>query len=131
MPGGAVYDDDLFYIGHGYNPDTQADHYLGHFLLEPKRHVPGLDGLTAVEAQQVGWLTMRLSRALKQATDAEHIYLFVMGHHVDHLHLHLFPRYPGTPRDYWGTRVDEWPDAPLGDAQSIGALCERVRHLLE
>ncbi|MCP4360349.1 MAG: HIT domain-containing protein, partial [Chloroflexi bacterium] len=131
LPGGAIYEDALVFIGHGFNPDTQADHYLGHVLIEPKRHVPGLDGLTDEEARQIGLLTTRLGRALKEVTQAEHIYLFVMGHHVDHLHLHLFPRYPGTPREYWGTRVDEWPNAPKGDAQAIQDVCMKIRHYLE
>ena len=44
-----------------------------------------------------------------------------------HLHLHLIPRYPGAPREYWGMRVDEWPDAPRGEAAEIAALCEQLR----
>jgi len=38
------------------------------------------------------------------------------------------PRYPGTPREYWGVRVDEWPGAPRGDLEEIADLCERLRN---
>jgi diadenosine tetraphosphate (Ap4A) HIT family hydrolase len=55
----------------------------------------------------------------------------VVGHGAPHLHLHLIPRYPGTPREFWWTRVDEWPDAPRGDAGAIAALAERVRNATE
>lgn len=62
---------------------------------------------------------------------AEHVYEFVLGDNVPHFHVHIVPRYPGTPREYWGTRVDEWPDAPGGGPQEIAALCERVYNYLQ
>jgi histidine triad (HIT) family protein len=49
----------------------------------------------------------RTARALKAVVGAEHVYSFVLGHHVPHLHIHVLPRYPGAPREFWGTRVDE------------------------
>jgi diadenosine tetraphosphate (Ap4A) HIT family hydrolase len=59
-----------------------------------------------------------------------HIYSFVMGDHVPHLHVHLVPRYPGTPREYWGVRVSEWPNAPRGGVGEIDAVCGRLREAL-
>ncbi len=47
-----------------------------------------------------------------------------------HIHVWVVPRYPGTPREYWGMRVDEWPEAPRGGAEEVAALCERVRAYL-
>jgi hypothetical protein len=43
----------------------------------------------------------------------------------------IVPRYPDAPREYWGTRVDEWPHAPRGGSQEIEALCARPRAYLE
>ena len=125
LPGGAIYEDHLVYAGH-----VRADQgvvYLGHLMIDLKRHAPGLAELTNEEAQALGVLVARLSRALKASEDAEHVYLFVFGDQVPHLHLHLIPRYPGTPKEYWGVRIDEWPDAPHGDATDVAALCERLR----
>ena len=51
----------------------------------------------------------------------------IMGHNVPHFHLHLLPRYPGTPREFWGLRVDEWPGAPHGGEAEIADLCDRLR----
>ena len=61
---------------------------------------------------------------------AEHVYAAVIGHGVDHFHMHVIPRYPGTPREYWWTRVDEWPDAPRGGDAEIAALAVRLRAAL-
>jgi histidine triad (HIT) family protein len=127
MPGGAVYEDDLVYAGHAAIPGGQATAYLGALLVEPRRHIPGLADLTDREAQRVGLLVARLSRALRVSEGAEHVYLFVLGHQVPHLHIWVVPRYPGTPQEYWGTRVDEWPGAPRGGPQEIANLCERLR----
>jgi len=125
LPGGAIYEDHLVYAGH-----VRADQgsvYLGHLMAELKRHAPGLAEQTNEEAQALGLLVARLSRALKASEGAEHVYLFVFGDHVPHLHLHLFPRYPGTPHAHWGPRIAEWPDAPRGDAAEVAAVCERLR----
>ncbi|MFD1436225.1 HIT family protein [Kroppenstedtia eburnea] len=103
---------------------------MGHFLIEPKRHIEGLGELIDAEAEEIGRMTARLSRALRESEGAEHVYSFVLGHHIPHLHIHVIPRYPGAPREYWGMRVDEWPDAPRGGKEAIKALCERVRKKL-
>ncbi len=108
---------------------TAETAYLGHLIVEPRRHVAELGDLTPEEAAAFGRAAARASAAL-QAHGAEHVYAAVIGHAVDHLHLHLIPRYAGTPREYWWTRVDEWPDAPRGGASDIAALTQRLRSLL-
>jgi diadenosine tetraphosphate (Ap4A) HIT family hydrolase len=49
---------------------------------------------------------------------------------VPHLHIHLQPRYPGTPREYRWERLDEWPAAPLGGEPEIAALVRDLRGAL-
>jgi histidine triad (HIT) family protein len=108
---------------------VQEQVYLGYLFVEARRHVGGLGGLSPAEAAAVGRHAARASRALQVSEGAEHVYAAVVGHGVDHFHLHLIPRYPGTPREYWWTRVDEWPDAPRGDGQAVAALIERLRRV--
>jgi diadenosine tetraphosphate (Ap4A) HIT family hydrolase len=100
-------------------------------VLEPKRHVPGLSDLTDEEASHFGLVQTHLSRALLKASGAEHVYAFVLGHHVPHLHLHLLPRYPDTPREYWWPRIDEWPDAPRGGEPEVREIVSRIRAAME
>ncbi len=127
MPGGVVYEDELVYSSHMALPDGQRAVYLGTLFVEPRRHVPGIGDLTRAEAERVGWLTSRLAAALQATAGAEHVYVFVLGHHVPHLHVWVAPRYPGTPAQYQPWRLAEWPDAPRGGALEITALCDRVR----
>lgn len=130
-PGGPIFQDDLLYAGHVAFPAGEDAAYLGHLMVEPRRHAPGLAELTDREAQALGLLVARLSRALKESEGAEHVYAFVLGDRVPHLHVHLVPRYPGAPTEYWGVRVDEWPGAPRGHADAVDALCLRLRRYLE
>jgi histidine triad (HIT) family protein len=54
----------------------------------------------------------------------------VIGDGVPHLHVHLLPRYPGTPRKYWWTRVDQWPQALRGGIAEIEGLVRDLRGYL-
>jgi histidine triad (HIT) family protein len=127
IPGGALYQDELVYASHMAMPESGADVYLGTLFVEPKRCVEGFGDLTRPEAERVGWLASRLAAALRASEGAEHVYLFVLGAHVPHLHVWLAPRYPGTPREFWAMRLAEWPGAPRGGRAEVAALCERVR----
>lgn len=127
VPGRVIYEDNLIYISHASILDGQTTAYLGALLIEPKRHIPSLASLTNAEAQRIGLYVAHLSRALQKGENVEHVYEFVTGHYEPHLHIWVIPRYPNTPRAYWGMRVMEWPDAPRGGPEEIAALCDRIR----
>lgn len=130
VPGGAVYEDERVYAGHGALDEGTGTAYLGWLLVEPKRHASGLADVTDDEAEALGLLITRLSRALRASERAEHVYSFVLGDHIPHLHVHVIPRYPGAPLEYRGVRVDEWPDAPRGGTAEVEAVCGRIRDAL-
>lgn len=131
VPGGAIHEDDLVYGGHAQIREGESTAYLGYLMVEPKRHAAGLADLTDTEAQTLGLVVARLSRALKATEDVEHVYAFVLGDDVAHLHVHVVPRYRNAPRKYWGVHVDKWPDAPRGGPKEIEAICARLRHFLK
>jgi histidine triad (HIT) family protein len=130
VPGGPIYQDALVYAGHARIPAGEETAYLGYLMVEPKRHVPDLADLTDREAAALGVVVARLSRALRESEGAEHVYAFVLGDRVPHLHVHLVPRYPGAPAAYWGVHVDEWPGAPRGRTAEVAALVQRLRDCL-
>ena len=130
VPGGAVASDEFVVVSHLplSTPSGSADSvYLGYLFVEPRRHVAELGDLTAAESESLGWHASLASRALQTSEGADHVYAAVIGHGVAHLHMHLIARYPGTPRDYWWTRVDKWPGAPRGGPAEVEALVERLR----
>ncbi len=127
--GGVLFEDKLVYVGHIHAVNGPAA-YRGYLMVEPKRHAPGLGDLTDEEAEAVGRMTNRVARLQREMLGAEHVYSFVYGDGVPHLHVHLAPRYPGTPTDYWGHRLQRWPDAPMVDPDQMRTLVAELRDAL-
>lgn len=127
-PGGPIYEDEFVWVSHGYHPDRNPEPYLGHVLVEPKRHALGFPDLTEEEAAAVGVAITRVSRAIRDTEGAEHVYVAVVGHHTPHLHVHLIPRYPGTPLEYWDPfTVGDAPQAKHGGPEAAAAVADRIR----
>jgi len=131
VPGGVIYENDLIYISHAQLWGDEKEHYLGHVFVETKRHVAEVADLTDEEAQAIGLYTSKIAKALLHTESMEHIYIFVIGDGVPHVHYHVIGRYPGAPRKYWGPRVDEWPEAPKGNAPEIKQVADRIRAFLK
>jgi diadenosine tetraphosphate (Ap4A) HIT family hydrolase len=128
--GGILYTDDLLFAGHVHTTERQFA-YRGWLVVEPRRHVPDLGDLTDDEASGIGKLANQLARLLKEALGAEHVYAFAFGDNFPHLHVHVVPRYPNTPREYWGLRLRDWPNAPRVDEQEMRTLVSTLRTQLE
>ncbi|NGQ93855.1 HIT family protein [Brevibacillus sp. SYP-B805] len=130
FPGDTIYEDEFVKVVHASMLDGADTMYLGYLMVETKRHALGWAELSVEEAQAVGRATALLGRALKAVAPVEHVYSFVLGHHVPHFHLQIVPRYEGAPREYWGVKVTDWPEAPQGNEEDIRRLCERLREFL-
>jgi histidine triad (HIT) family protein len=126
LPGGLLWDTELV-VGFHVPPLLEPAPMLGHLLIAPRRHADTWADLTGEEAAGVGSAAAALGRALSSVTKAERLYSAVMGHHSPHFHLHLFPRYPGTPGEFSFLRVDEWEGSPRGDARQIASFVECLR----
>jgi len=131
VPGGAIFQNSLVYVSHAQLLGRETDHYLGHLFVEPKRHVPHLAQLSEAEAKEVGLLVTRAAGALQDVLGAEHVYSFVIGDHFPHIHVHVIGRYPGAPKEFWGTKVDEWPEAPRGSHEAIAALAVKLQKQMQ
>jgi diadenosine tetraphosphate (Ap4A) HIT family hydrolase len=127
LPGGFVADDELVAAFHIPPQEPGGSHYLGHLLVVPRRHVDQLPDLTRDEAGAVMDAAHRLATALRLARDPARIHLAVVGLGVPHFHLHVFPRYAGTPEELNWMSADEWEGAPHGDAAEIARLVEELR----
>lgn len=129
--GGFIYEDDLIAISHSVFWGDEKTHYLGHIFIETKRHVAEFADLTDEETQRIGLHIKRVSKALLNTLNVDHVYSFMIVDGVPHVHVHVIGRYRGTPREFWGSKVDEWPDAPKGDAEAINALTQTLKAYFE
>lgn len=85
-----VWEDSLWRLTVSLDSEVEGFAYL-----EPKRHVSFITGLDGEEARTFGEVLARVSRALRDATRAELVYIYVFGGSVPHLHVHLAPHRTG------------------------------------
>ncbi len=128
--GVTIYEDEYVYVGH---IDREGKpNYLGHIMIDLKRHTPSLGDMTMDEAKAFGVIMARVSKALIESENAEHVYSLVSGNSVPHLHMHLVPRYANTPEEFWGPmEVYGWKEAPMVDNHEVIEFCERIKSYLE
>jgi histidine triad (HIT) family protein len=126
VPGGFLHDDKSSAGFHAPPAPGNASPYLGHLMVVPRRHVASWSGLDDGEAASVS-TGIRDLTSLLESVGAERVYVAVIGTHVDHLHVHLLPRWPGTPKEVPWHAVDEWDGSRHGDARAVEATVARLR----
>ena len=67
----------------------------GFAYLEPFRHIRWITELDGAEARTFGDVMARVTSALKAATGAGVVYVYVFGSGIPHLHVHLAPPHEG------------------------------------
>lgn len=124
---GAVYQNDVLYVSHYVPYPDREDNYLGYYFIETKRHIKGMYDTTDEEMSIIGIMLKNISKALMTVPNMEHVYSFIIGEGYDHFHIHVIGRYKNAPREYLGSRVDNWPDAPRGNINEITILNEQIQ----
>jgi len=99
----------------------------GRLLIEPIHHVTQPEELTSNEFANMGMLLQKSMVALKKVVGAEHVYFFRINDLVPHFHFHVVPRYPGTPKEFWGLNIINWLDYPKLNLQEIQDLSLWIR----
>jgi histidine triad (HIT) family protein len=125
VPGGYLYAAEGV-VGFHHPPLNDHKSYAGYLLIAPRRHARGLADLEDLEAASLGRAMRVLSKAL-ESIGATRVYSATIGHQDDHLHVHVLPRWPGTPPDVKWHAVDEWEGARRLDRVAIAELCESLR----
>ena len=119
---------DGFWVYHA-PPGEDGRAPLGYLLIESDRHAPYLDDLNDDESAALGRLRTRLTGALRQEVNPEHVFAAVVGRGVPHFHEHLVPRYADTPGDVPWHRSDEF--APRANREEVVDLARRLAgHLI-
>lgn len=84
------------WTGEGWRMSMSTEGYTtGFAYLEPLRHIPHVEDLDGDEARTFGPVLARVCGALKSATDAERVWIYVFGGGIPHLHVHLAPHRAG------------------------------------
>ena len=104
--GPAILEQDGWLVTHFPKSETETEKAThGHLLIEPRRHIQDLSEMNEDEAQALGVLIREGAKRICERTSAEHVYCFRINDKVAHLHFHLIPRYPNTPKEFWGINI--------------------------
>ena len=115
-----IYEDERFRIVLDPYPRM-----LGHTIVVYKPHREDISCLSDEETALVFQVCVWIIRAMKDALGAEKVYLNTMcDGGINHLHIQLFPRYPG---ESIGSRRFVHERAPLVDGE---ATATRIRNAL-
>lgn len=133
-----VWEDDLWRLTTSV---SDADVTPGFSYLEPKRHIPYLPNLDGAEAATLGDVLARVTEALREATDADLVYVYIFGGGIPHLHIHLAPHTDGDalnsaiirgevkmqqlPSGATAMISKDFPALPVEDLQHVADLVKR------
>ena len=103
----------------------------GFCYLEPKRHIPYITNLNGTEAAELGPTIAKAARAVKGATGAKLVYVYIYGDHIPHLHIHLAPHVDGDLYANDVIRSDVKLDQRLMKSDEVSALSDKIADGLE
>ena len=121
LPGGLLWRGGGFVL-HALTDPTPLPGWL---VLTSERHARAWYDLEGSELTSLGTVAARVMAAQRAALHAEHVYAFAIGDVLHHFHLHLVPRYAGTPERLRGRRCfDGRPEdmVPEGDVERAARL---------
>lgn len=122
-----IWSDDLIVVTHIPPVGDETTAFVGHLVIETRRHAPYLDDLTDEEASAVGQAARTAALAIREELHADFVFSGVIGLGVAHFHQHIWPRHPGTPEGFEWHRVDEWDVAPRAAGAELEEICDRLR----
>ena len=123
--GPAIFDDGGWLVTHFPKLETEKA-TRGHLLIESRRHLQDLTEMNDEEASALGRLIREGATRIKERLGVDHVYCYRINDKTTHLHFHLIPRYPNTPKEFWGTGIMACTTSPklttLEEIQAVAKL---------
>lgn len=116
-----------FVVAHAPDRTPDETNHIGPLIIEPRSHIKSWAELPEDQAARLGVLIGKANALLMRQESIEHVYTWVYGDAIPHLHVWLIPRYLGTPREYWGAKVTQWPDTPKGGVKDMSAFIQKLQ----
>lgn len=98
----------------------------GWLVLTSERHARAWYDLTAEESAALGPFAREVMRSQMSALHAEHVYAFAIGDVLQHFHLHLVPRFAGTPAHHRGRAAFDAPASEAAPQAEVEAAAQAV-----
>jgi diadenosine tetraphosphate (Ap4A) HIT family hydrolase len=95
-------------------------------VISSEQHARAWYELDDATSRELGAFAARVMRAQREVLGAEHAYAFAIGDVLRHCHLHLVPRFAGTPQRLWGRAVFDAPPADHLPAEALEAAARAL-----
>jgi diadenosine tetraphosphate (Ap4A) HIT family hydrolase len=92
-PGGAVFENQYWFVSHHTGPFTDP----GELIVKTRRHCESLGELTPAEGQSLGPVLRSAVQAMERVVVAERIYVVSFNERLRHVHFLLLPRTKDMP----------------------------------
>lgn len=115
------------FLLHAVNQPTPVKGWL---VLTSERHARAWYDLTPEEAAALGPFAREVMRAQLSALAAEHVYAFAIGDVLQHFHLHLVPRFAGTPLHHRGRAAFDAPASEAVASHDVEIAAQAVKAAL-
>ena len=125
LPCFKVYEDERVLAFEDINPIAE-----GHTLIIPKRHAKNLWEIPAEDLAAIHLVSKKVAHALREVLKPTGIAVLQLNGQgakqvVQHYHLHLVPRLPGTPP----LPITKWDLRP-GDSEALRETAVKIRESL-
>jgi histidine triad (HIT) family protein len=105
---------------------------LGHTLVIPTEHIPDIWGLDEATAIRLTQATLRVAEAVRTAVSPDGLNLIQSNgaaatQTVDHLHVHVVPRWNGDAMGHIWPSEPEDPERSEGDMAREGKALQAIR----
>ncbi len=119
-----------FIVAHCPDLTGTNEVYLGALVIEPKRHVKNWSCLNDKECIELSMLIKEVNRILYSHKKIEHVYTWIFGDAVEHMHIWVMPRYINTPKKFWGTKITKWPESKKGGLPEMAEMIREFQSLV-
>ncbi|MBM3281301.1 MAG: HIT family protein [Candidatus Harrisonbacteria bacterium] len=124
IPSETIYEDDSIFAFLDIHPLSK-----GHILVIPKVHADTLETLPESEITPLFTAVQKITRAAKPALSPSAFTIGInngkdSGQAIDHLHIHIIPRFPGDGGHSLHSVVQSGTDEPLS------ITCQKIRDRL-
>jgi diadenosine tetraphosphate (Ap4A) HIT family hydrolase len=95
-PGGIIFDDGLWVVTHHRSRYTDP----GELIVQSRRHIESVAGLTAAEAGALGAVLRSAVRMVEELVRPERVYVAAHSERVRHVHFFILPRTAALPQGH-------------------------------
>lgn len=121
-----IFESEHYRVRHSDETDLK-----GYLIVESKRHFLDLSDASHAEADDLGAVVARATKAIHIFCQPKRVYSFTLAEAVPHFHMHLIPRAKDLDSAYVGRGIMAYPLNPALEPKERQAIAEQMQKILQ